>query len=659
MPTILKTKNSVTTTVAPTTLQQGELAVNITDKKMWVGNAATTPVQILGAGTTGTAAGSNTQVQYNSSGTLAGDANFTFNGTTVTMTNDASISGLTVGKGGGAVASNTAVGFGALLGNTTQTGNTSVGYGSLYANSGNNNSSFGYATLNVNGGNNNSAFGYLSLTANTGGSNNSSFGVGSLQSNTTASNNTAVGYQAGYSNTTGTLNTAVGFQSLYANTTGRNTGIGSYVLLGNTTGTLNTSVGDSSMQSNTTGGNNVALGVSALQANTTASNNTAVGYQAGYSNTTGALNSFFGRVAGYSNTASANNFFGQYVGYANTTGTENSAFGGSAGSSALQANSTGSYNSAFGNGALASNTTASNNTAVGYQAGYTNATGSSNAFFGYQAGYASTDNNNTAMGYRALYAVTGAYYQNTAIGSNAGLASTTGYNNTFIGQNSGSVITTGANNTILGRYTGNQGGLDIRTASNYIVLSDGDGNPRVYYDTNGLLYQNTNYNFYRIAQFQNTNNTSGNGTIQSTLGSNCNNTASYHFLGVTNALDKIYIHGNGNIVNVNNSYGTLSDVKLKENIVDATPKLDKILQLQVRNFNLKSDPDLKQIGFIAQEFEQVFPSMVDETQDRDADGNNLETTTKSIKTSVLVPILVKAIQELKAEVDSLKQQLGK
>jgi hypothetical protein len=53
MPTILKTKNSVTTTVVPTTLQQGELAVNITDKKMWVGNAATTPVQLIGDGGSG------------------------------------------------------------------------------------------------------------------------------------------------------------------------------------------------------------------------------------------------------------------------------------------------------------------------------------------------------------------------------------------------------------------------------------------------------------------------------------------------------------------------------------------------------------------------------------------------------------------------------
>jgi hypothetical protein len=66
MPTILKTKNSVTTTVVPTTLQQGELAVNITDRKMWVGNAATTPVQLFGAG----ADGSFVNLAY--TGTLTG-----------------------------------------------------------------------------------------------------------------------------------------------------------------------------------------------------------------------------------------------------------------------------------------------------------------------------------------------------------------------------------------------------------------------------------------------------------------------------------------------------------------------------------------------------------------------------------------------------------
>jgi hypothetical protein len=54
-------------------------------------------------------------------------------------------------------------------------------------------------------------------------------------------------------------------------------------------------------------------------------------------------------------------------------------------------------------------------------------------------------------------------------------------------------MTTGSKNTILGAYSGNQGGLDIRTLSNYIVLSDGDGNPRMYnnatdwYDAAGKL----------------------------------------------------------------------------------------------------------------------------------------------------------------------------
>jgi hypothetical protein len=81
MPTILKTKNSVTTTVVPTTLQQGELAVNITDKKVWVGNAATTPVQLLGAGASGTF-GALTVTSLTDSG------NLTFTGTGNRITGD-------------------------------------------------------------------------------------------------------------------------------------------------------------------------------------------------------------------------------------------------------------------------------------------------------------------------------------------------------------------------------------------------------------------------------------------------------------------------------------------------------------------------------------------------------------------------------------------
>ena len=112
------------------------------------------------------------------------------------------------------------------------------------------------------------------------------------------------------------------------------------------------------------------------------------------------------------------------------------------------------------------------------------------------------------------------------------------------------------------------------------------------------------------------------------------------------------IAGNGNVTNANNSYGPISDIKLKENIVDATPKLEKLLQVRIVNYNLKTSPELKQIGVIAQELEQVFPGLVDEHPDRDEEGNDLGTTTKSVKMSVFVPMLIKAIQEQQALIAS-------
>ena len=137
------------------------------------------------------------------------------------------------------------------------------------------------------------------------------------------------------------------------------------------------------------------------------------------------------------------------------------------GASALSINSTGAYNTAIGREALQANT-ASNNTAVGYQAGYSNQTANSSAFFGYKAGYSNTTAEN-----------------GTFIGFYAGQAST-GAANTFIGSGAGYLVTSGSKNTIIGGYSGNQSSLDIRTSSNYIVLSDGDGNPRMYFDTNGI-----------------------------------------------------------------------------------------------------------------------------------------------------------------------------
>jgi len=116
------------------------------------------------------------------------------------------------------------------------------------------------------------------------------------------------------------------------------------------------------------------------------------------------------------------------------------------------------------------------------------------------------------------------------------------------------------------------------------------------------------------------------------------------------------VYANGNVQNTNNSYGAISDINLKENIVDATDKLSDIKQVKVRNYNLKGE-STKQIGVVAQELETVFPALVETIKDLDADGKQLETETKSVKYSVFVPILIKAMQEQQTLIESLTSRI--
>jgi hypothetical protein len=140
------------------------------------------------------------------------------------------------------------------------------------------------------------------------------------------------------------------------------------------------------------------------------------------------------------------------------------------------------------------------------------------------------------------------------------------------------------------------------------------------------------------------------------LSASPNNTTQEAFRVEDSIASRLVIYSNGNVQNTNNSYGSLSDVKLKENIVDASPKLADLMQVKVRNYNLIGSTT-KQIGVVAQELETVFPSMIDVTPDRDAKNNDLGTTTKSVKYSVFVPMLIKAMQEQQAIIESLKARL--
>lgn len=85
------------------------------------------------------------------------------------------------------------------------------------------------------------------------------------------------------------------------------------------------------------------------------------------------------------------------------------------------------------------------------------------------AGLGATNDNNVAIGYQALLTSTSGADACTVVGSQAGLAITTGSSNTFIGASAGSSVSTGTSNSILGGYTGSA------SLSSNVVCSDGAG----------------------------------------------------------------------------------------------------------------------------------------------------------------------------------------
>ena len=115
---------------------------------------------------------------------------------------------------------------------------------------------------------------------------------------------------------------------------------------------------------------------------------------------------------------------------------------------------------------------------------------------------------------------------------------------------------------------------------------------------------------------------------------------------------------NGNVQNTNNSYGAISDVKLKENIVDASSQWDDIKDIRIRNYNFIEGQTHTQIGVVAQEVETVSPGLVTESPDFDDDNNDLGTVTKSVNYSVLYMKAVKALQEAMERIETLEAKVA-
>jgi hypothetical protein len=349
------------------------------------------------------------------------------------------------------------------------------------------------------------------------------------------------------------------------------------------------------------GAANVARNVAALGANTTASNNTAVGSGALGANTTGDRNTAVGASAldatttGLRNTANGYNALTE-----NTTGNSNTALG----AFTLSAATTADGNTAVGDGALNATTTGADNTAVGQNCMLNNTTGGFNTAIGKLALSSNTTaGNQTAVGYRALYTTTTGD-GNAAFGFES-LYNTTAYGNTALGSYAMRACTTGKHNTGIG-YEGLKN------------LTTGAGNI-------GIQPYSSAETFNAVFDITTENN-------RISMGST----------GVTNAYVQV-------------AWTVVSDARDKININSVPHGLSFVNQLNPVSFQFKMSREDetpnggKRYGFLAQDIlalEGDDPVIID---------NEVPEKLKYQGES-LVPVLVKAIQELSTELDTVKAQ---
>jgi len=125
--------------------------------------------------------------------------------------------------------------------------------------------------------------------------------------------------------------------------------------------------------------------------------------------------------------------------------------------------------------------------------------------------------------------------------------------------------------------------------------------------------------------------------------------------------DVFLVFSNGTVQNATGTYTTISDAKLKENIVDANSQWNDLKSIKIRNWNFKEETGQethRQLGPIAQELEEVCPSLVFEVPDKDEDGNELGTATKGVLQSVLYMKAVKALQEAMERIEQLETEMA-
>ena len=397
-----------------------------------------------------------------------------------------------------------------------------------------------------------------------------------------------------------------------------------------TIGRFNTGIGVDALNAETVGDYSTAIGYRALWKQNSDSNNentynTGVGAGAGYYNVTGQYNTWLGVDAGAGELNYSNG---------NNTGV---------GALALTEITTGNNNVAVGAGAHRNATISANTVAIGYQAGYNSTASQDWVYIGYQAGYGGTGNHYSVyVGYQSGYGAGAGSggERNSALGKGTLLNTNGGSDNCAIGYDSSKGITTGDFNTTIGAYSNP-------------VLTTGSDNIYIGSYTKSSAVDITN---------------------EIVIGAGANDGSDY-LVGKGN--DTAVIGGeNGYIWNDFSSNGTwqqVSDERTKKDIKDSDLGLSFINDLRPVTYKKKPKSeypksfddynekkttvkDKKLYGFIAQEVKEAMDKASHSDFTAWTEGKD---GMQGLGVAELITPLVKAVQELSAEIDKLKEQLNK
>ncbi len=425
-----------------------------------------------------------------------------------------------------------------------------------------------------------------------------------------------------------------------------------------TTGARNTLIGYQAGNALTTGNSNAFIGYQAGFGGSGMSDNNAIGYQAGYNATTAASSNFIGYQAGTgASGVYAVNFIGMNAGASVTSANYANFIGYSAGygaSLASQANfigfSTGygshsaQYSNFMGSNAGSNAPSAANSNFFGQNAGNGATNASNSNFFGNATGFQATNANDSIfMGQNAGRNATGAT-ESIFMGKNAGYNATstgiTGDYNLGLGTGTAMALTTGSYNTLLGYQVGD-------------TLTTGSKNIAIGYNID--LPSNTTDGQMTLGNLLFGTGIDGTGTTLSTGKVGIGVASPSQRLDVVGAAADTTVMRiattSGNACTFSTTTGVFScasDSRLKHDIspidsVDAITKLGQLNPVTYR-YNWQNQNESLIAGFVAQEFETVFPELV---------TTDPATGYKSLSYAPLMPYAIKAIQEMNLKVTTI------